>query len=209
MPVTVLSFSWVQFSSHNKPKRKFYYCFRFTDKKTEAPKEWFIYKNVPELGASLVAQQVENLPAMWEAPIWFLVRTILWRRDRLPTPVFLGVPSCSDGKEFTCNVGNLGSTPGLERSTGGGHGNPLQYSCLVTPHVQRSLVGYSPWGHRESDMRSDLRAHTPNHCVKWPFKRPRTIHPTQCIPPSHSLPLIHLHSQLDVCFSTCSAVAAA
>ena len=30
--------------------------------------------------------------------------------------------------------------------------NPLQYSCLKTSHGQRSLVGYSPWGHRESDM---------------------------------------------------------
>ena len=33
----------------------------------------------------------------------------------------------------------------------GGHGNPLQYSCLETPHGQRSLAGYSPWGHKESD----------------------------------------------------------
>ena len=28
-----------------------------------------------------------------------------------------------------------------------GHGNPLQYSCLKNPHGQRSLEGYSPWGH--------------------------------------------------------------
>ena len=32
------------------------------------------------------------------------------------------------------------------------HGNPLQYSCLENLHGQRSLVGYSPWGHKESDM---------------------------------------------------------
>ena len=37
------------------------------------------------------------------------------------------------------------------RIFGGGHGNPLQYSCLENPHGQRSLVGYSPWGCRESD----------------------------------------------------------
>ena len=30
----------------------------------------------------------------------------------------------------------------------GGHGNPLQCSCLEHPHGQGSLVGYSPWGHR-------------------------------------------------------------
>ena len=37
-------------------------------------------------------------------------------------------------------------------SPGGGHGSLLQYSCLENPHGQRSLVGYSPWGHKESDM---------------------------------------------------------
>ena len=41
--------------------------------------------------------------------------------------------------------------PGSERSSGGGHGNPLQYSCLENPHGQRSLVGYSSWGRKESD----------------------------------------------------------
>ena len=35
-----------------------------------------------------------------------------------------------DSKESTCNAGDLGSIPGLGRSPGGGHGNPLQYSCL-------------------------------------------------------------------------------
>ena len=37
------------------------------------------------------------------------VRKIPWRRDGLPTPVFLGFPGCSVGKESTCNVGDLGS----------------------------------------------------------------------------------------------------
>ena len=39
----------------------------------------------------------------------------------------------SDGKEFACSTGDLGSIPGLGRSPGGGHGNPLQYSCLENP----------------------------------------------------------------------------
>ena len=47
---------------------------------------------------------------------------------------------------------DLGSIPRLGRSPGGGHGNPLQYSCLENPHGQRSLEGCSPWGHTESDM---------------------------------------------------------
>ena len=37
-------------------------------------------------------------------------------------------------KEFTCNAGDLGLIPGLGRPPGGGHGNPLQYSCLENPH---------------------------------------------------------------------------
>ena len=41
-----------------------------------------------------------------------------------------GVPGGSDSKESTCNVGDLGLIPGLRRSPGGGHGNPLQNSCL-------------------------------------------------------------------------------
>jgi len=39
-------------------------------------------------------------------------------------------PGGSDGKESTCNAGDLDSVSGLGRSPGGGHGNPLQYSCL-------------------------------------------------------------------------------
>ena len=85
-------------------------------------------------------------------------RKIPQRRDRLPTPVFLGFPGGSDGKESTCNVGDLGSIPGLGRSLGGGHGNPLQYSSLENPHGHRSLVGCSPWGCKESDMTEVLNS---------------------------------------------------
>ena len=42
----------------------------------------------------------------------------------------MGFPGGSDGKESICNVGDLGSIPGLGKSPGGGHGNLLQYSCL-------------------------------------------------------------------------------
>ena len=42
----------------------------------------------------------------------------------------MGFPGGSDSNGSTCNVGDLGSIPGLERSPGGEHGNPLQYSCL-------------------------------------------------------------------------------
>ena len=44
-----------------------------------------------------------------------------------------GFPGGSDSKESDCNVGNLGSVPGLGRSPGEGNGNPLQNSCLENP----------------------------------------------------------------------------
>ena len=40
----------------------------------------------------------------------------------------------------------------VRRSPGEGHGNPLQDSRLENPHGQRSLAGYSAYGHKESDM---------------------------------------------------------
>ena len=48
-------------------------------------------------------------------------------------------------------IRDVGSVPESGRSLGGGHGNSLQYSCLENPHGQRSLTGYSPWGHKEWD----------------------------------------------------------
>ena len=46
---------------------------------------------------------------------------------------------------------------GSERSPEEGSGNPLQYSSLENPHGQRILAGYSPWGHKESDMTEWLK----------------------------------------------------
>ena len=65
-------------------------------------------------------------------------------------PAHSGFPGGSDGEESACNMGDLGSIPALGRSSGGGHSNPLQYSCLEKPHGQKSLAGYSPWGLKES-----------------------------------------------------------
>ena len=55
---------------------------------------------------------------------------ICWKRDRLPTPVFLGFPCGSAGKESASNVGDWGLIPGLGRFPGEGKGYPLQYSGL-------------------------------------------------------------------------------
>ena len=86
--------------------------------------------------ASLVAQLVENSPAMWETWVqsrrpgfspW--VGKIPWRRKRLPTPVFW--------------PGDLGSIPGLGRSPGEGKGYPLQYSGLENSGVAKSRTRLS------------------------------------------------------------------
>ena len=50
------------------------------------------------------------------------------------------------------DAGDSGSTPGSGGSPGGGNGNPLQYFLPGESHGQRNLLGYSPCGHKESDM---------------------------------------------------------
>ena len=58
---------------------------------------------------------------------------------------------------------DMGSIPGLGRSPGVGNGNTLQYSCLEESHGQRSLVGYSLWGRKESDTTERLHVHIHIH----------------------------------------------
>ena len=62
----------------------------------------------------------------------------------------------SNGKKSACYVGDRDSASGLGRSPGEGNGSPLQHFCLENPDAQRSLVGYSPWSHKESDMTERL-----------------------------------------------------
>ena len=78
------------------------------------------------------------------------------KRDRLTTTVFLSFLGGSDGKESAGSAGDLGSVSGLGRSPGGGHGNPLQHSCLENPQGQRHLADCSPWGWKELDMTEQL-----------------------------------------------------
>ena len=73
------------------------------------------------------------------------------------TLLHMGFPGGSDGKESAYNTGDPGSIPGSGRSPGEGNG------WLPTPvflpgefHGQRSLAGYSPWGHKESDTTEQL-----------------------------------------------------
>ena len=84
------------------------------------------------------------------------VKKFPWRRNRLPTPVFLGFPGGSDSKESVCSAKDLGSIPGLGRIPEKGNDYILLYSCLENSIDIRSLVGYSPWGRKEVDMTEQL-----------------------------------------------------
>ena len=89
---------------------------------------------------------------------WFdsWVGKICWRRDRLPTPVFLGFPCGSAGKEYAYNVGDLGcGRPGFDPWVGK---IPWRRERLPTPVFwPGEFQGlYSPWGPKELDRTEQL-----------------------------------------------------
>ena len=83
-----------------------------------------------------------------------LVREYTWRRDRLPTPVLLGFPCGSAGKESEVKVApeRPGFDPWVGKIPGEGKGYPLQYSGL------ENSMDY-PWGCKESDTTEQLSLH--------------------------------------------------
>ena len=76
------------------------------------------------------------------------------RNDRkfefMTSPAYLDFLGGSDSKESTCNAGDLGSIPGLQRSYGEGHINPLLYSYMENP-MDEEPGGLHLWGHKESN----------------------------------------------------------
>ena len=110
---------------------------------------WNKAKNVSRFSgilASLITQLVKNPPAMQETLVQFLGRES-WKRDRLPTPVFLGFPFGSAGKESACNAGDPIWIPGSGRSTGEGIGYPLQnsWASLVAQLVKNPPAMQETW----------------------------------------------------------------
>ena len=85
--------------------------------------------------------------------------TLFWTCFLLEGRRSTGFSGSSAYKESACNTEDPGSIPGLGRPPGEGHGNPLQCFCLEHPHCQRSVVGYSPCGHKESDVTEWLNTH--------------------------------------------------
>ena len=92
---------------------------------------------------------------------WLDFLALLW---------IMGFPGSSVGKESTCNAGDLGSIPGLGRSPGGGHGNPLQYSCLENP-MDRGAWQAAVHGVTKSRTRlSNLAQHIVDTFFDWIFE---------------------------------------
>jgi len=86
-------------------------------------------------------------------------------------------PCGSVGKESTCNVGDLGSIPGLGRSPGEGKGYPLQYSGL------ENSMDYSPWGRKESDTSEWLSLSLSLNPLLSFWKSPYICQPISFYPP--------------------------
>ena len=83
-----------------------------------------------------------------------------------------GFPYGSEGEESACHAGHPGLMLRFRRSLGGGHGDPLQYSCLETPHGQRSLAGYIH-GFSESDTTERLTTARQSMSPKFPVLEKR------------------------------------
>ena len=94
--------------------------------------DWTTYSNQSISSITLEVQNFKN-SCFSDVTFLFLVFAFLCFNNLLH-----GFSGGSEGKESTCNVGHLGSIPGLGRSPLGGHGNPLQYSCLENFHFRGS-----------------------------------------------------------------------
>ena len=83
--------------------------------------------------------------------------------------LFIIFPGGLDGKVSAYSAGDPGSISGSGRSSGEDNGSPLQL-LPGKSHGQKSLVGYSPWGHKESDTTE--RLHFLLRCLKLPCLSP-------------------------------------
>ena len=103
---------------------------------------------------SLVAKLLKNLPAMQETLVWLLGWDDPWRRDRLPTPVFLGFP----GDQTVKNAPAI-QEPGFDLWVGKiPWRRSWQLTWVFLPgefHGQRRLACYSLWGEKSWTLQSN------------------------------------------------------
>ena len=143
------------------------------------------------MGASLVAQSVKNLPAgdlgsisgSRRSPGEGIGYSFQYSWASLVAQIVRNPPAMQETWVWSMS---------WEDSPGGGHGNPLLYSCLENPHGQRSLVGCSPWGHKELDTTEWLS--TTQHSTRHWWKQHSCVlcciqsRPTLCNRLDYSLP---------------------
>ena len=103
-----------------------------------------------------MAQMVKSFPFYRRHWLYPWIGKIPWRREWLPTPVFLSFPGDSDDKESACKSGDLDSIPESRRSPGVGNGN---HSCILNWRIPMDRGAW--WatvhgGHKESDMTEQL-----------------------------------------------------
>ena len=153
--------------------------------------------------AFLIAELVKNLPIMQETLARFWVGKICWRRDRLLTPVFLGFPCGSAGKESACNVGDLRSIPGLGRCPGEGNGYPFQYSGLensvdcIVYGVAKSWTQLSDFHFHFFFLKKEVAAHSSILAWEMPWtEEPRGLQFMGSQRVGHDLATEHEHTRV-------------
>ena len=111
---------------------------------------------------------------MQETPVPFLGWEDPLQEGQVAHSSILGFPGDLADKESTCNVGDLGSIPGLGRSPEEGKGYPLQYFALENP------MDYSPGGHKESDKTQHLSSMHALNPVVIVLHKPILLADTEC-----------------------------
>ena len=130
---------------------------------SDVPKWWEMFPRLFLFSASLTSS-FRNVFAILGLLLLYIYFRISLSNSSKMIGIFIGItiylfPCGSTGKEYTCNVGDLGSIPRLGRSPGEGKGYSLQYSVL-----ENSMdCMHSPWGHKELDTTERLSLHFIEH----------------------------------------------
>ena len=120
-----------------------------------------LIKNPPVNAAAAAAKSLQSCLTLCDpidsSPPGSPVHRILWARTLEWVAISFSTANAEDMRDS-------GLIPGSGRSPGGGHSNPLQYSCLENPMDRGApQAGYSPWGHKELDTTEATHTHTHTH----------------------------------------------
>ena len=118
-------------------------------------------KTTKNILLELIRILVRFLDTKWidRDQVYFYIKTAPENKSKIWQ--FMGFPDSSDGKESSCNEGDLGLIPGSARSPGERNDNPLQYSCLENS-MYRGVGWATVRGIEELDM-TEWLTHTHTH----------------------------------------------